>query len=110
MASYSISEINNIIKGELIGNTTLSIESPEEIQKANSNQITFIGSNKYVKFWAESKACAAFIDYNVTISPGDNRAFIKVKNVDLAMAKVLDLFNLPSPVFDTNIHPTADGK
>ena len=107
MASYSISEINNIIKGELIGNTTLSIESPEEIQKANSNQITFIGSNKYVKFWAESKACAAFIDYNVTISPGDNRAFIKVKNVDLAMAKVLDLFNLPSPVFDTNIHPTA---
>ena len=34
MASYSISEINNIIKGELIGNTTLSIESPEEIQKA----------------------------------------------------------------------------
>ena len=107
MASYSISEINNIIKGELIGNTTLSIESPEEIQKANSNQITFIGSNKYVKFWAESKACAAFIDYNVTISPGDNRAFIKVKNVDLAMAKVLELFNLPSPVFDTNIHPTA---
>ena len=107
MASYSISEINNIIKGELIGNTTLSIESPEEIQKANSNQITFIGSNKYVKFWAESKACAAFIDYNVTISPGDNRAFIKVKNVDLAMAKVLDLFNLPSPVFDINIHPTA---
>ena len=60
-----------------------------------------------MKFWAESKACAAFIDYNVTISPGDNRAFIKVKNVDLAMAKVLDLFNLPSPVFATNIHPTA---
>jgi len=107
MASYSIGEINNIIKGELIGNTTLSIDGPEEIQKASSNQITFIGSNKYVKFWSDSKACAAFIDYNVTINPGDNRAFIKVKNVDLAMAKVLDIFNLPSPIFETNIHPTA---
>jgi len=56
MTSYSISEINNIVKGELIGNTNQKIEGPEEIQKANNNQITFIGSKKYVKFWEDSKA------------------------------------------------------
>jgi len=107
MASYTISEINTLLKGELIGATSQKIEGPEEIQKANSSQITFIGSNKYVKFWQDSKACAALINYDLNIAPGDNRAFLKVKNVDLAMAKILELFNPKAPVFDTDIHPTA---
>jgi UDP-3-O-[3-hydroxymyristoyl] glucosamine N-acyltransferase len=107
MASYSISEINNIVKGELIGDTSQKIEGPEELQKAGSNQITFIGSRKYVKLWADSKACAAFVYATINIEPGDTRAFIKVKNVDLAMAKILELFKPPAPIFDTDIHPTA---
>ena len=107
MKSYSISEINNIVKGEIIGNYNQQIEGPEELQKANSNQITFIGSKKYVKYWEGSKASVALIGSNLTIEPGNNRAFIKVKNVDLAMAKILELFNPPAPVFDTDIHPTA---
>ena len=107
MTSYSISEINNILKGELIGITNHKIEGPEEIKKANSNQITFIGSKKYVKFWNDSNACAALIPRNINIEPGDNRAFIKVDNVDLAMAKILELFYPSSPVFESDIHPTA---
>jgi UDP-3-O-[3-hydroxymyristoyl] glucosamine N-acyltransferase len=107
MASYSISEINNILKGELIGDTTQKIEGAEEIQKANNTQITFIGNRKYVKFWDDSKAAVALVGNAVKIEPGDNRAFIKVKNVDLAMAKILELFNPPTPVFETDIHPTA---
>ena len=107
MAFYSIREINTIVKGELIGDTSQKIEGPEQIQKANSNHITFIGSNKYLKFWADSKACAALVKYNLNIEPGENRAFIKVRNVDLAMAKILELFTPPAPVFETDIHPTA---
>ena len=107
MASYSINEINNFLKGELIGSTDQKIDGPEEIRKAKSNHITFIGSTKYVKFWETSKACACLISTNSNIAPGDNRAFIKVKNVDLAMAKILELFNPPTPVFDVDIHPTA---
>ena len=107
MKSYSISEINDILKGELLGETSERIEGPEELKKANSNQITFIGSSKYAKFWAESKASVALINDNLTLLPGENRAFIKVKNVDLAMAKILELFNPPAPVFITDIHPSA---
>ena len=107
MASYTITEINQICNGELIGGTTQKIEGADEIQKANMAQITFIGSKKYAKFWKDSKACAALVDSKSTIEPGENRAFIKVKNVDLAMAKILELFNPPSPVFETDIHPTA---
>ena len=107
MKSYSIEDINNLLQGELIGTTNQKIEGPEQLQNAKSNHITFIGSNKYVKHWANSKACAAVVNDNLKVEPDDNRAIIKVKNADLAMAKILELFNPPAPVFDTNIHPTA---
>lgn len=107
MKTYTISEINDILQGELIGNTNQNIDGPEQLQNAKSNHITFIGALKYVKLWADSKACAAIVNDNLTIEPGENRALIKVKNADLAMAKILELFNPPPPVFDTDIHPTA---
>ncbi|WP_026452444.1 UDP-3-O-(3-hydroxymyristoyl)glucosamine N-acyltransferase [Aequorivita capsosiphonis] len=107
MIFHTINEINNILKGELIGATTQKIEGPEELQKANSSQITFIGNNKYAKYWPDSNACAAIVNNNIKIEPGENRAFIKVKNADLAMAEILELFNPTAPVFDVEIHPTA---
>jgi len=107
MTSYTILEINTILKGELIGNTTQKITGPEELKNAKSNHISFIGSSKYTKYWADSKACAAVINDTLNIEPGDNRAIIKVKNADLAMAKILELFNPQPPVFDTDMHPTA---
>ena len=107
MKSYTISEINDILQGELIGNQSLNIVGPEQLQNAKSNHITFIGSTKYIKYWADSEACAAIVNDNLNVEPGDNRALIKVKNADLAMAKILELFNPPAPEFETDIHPTA---
>lgn len=107
MTSYTLSEINTILKGELIGNTTNTIGGAEEIRKADKTQITFIGSTKYLKFWEDSNASIALVGSNTDVDPGDNRAFIKVKNVDLAMAQILELFNPAPPVFDTEVHPTA---
>lgn len=107
MASYTITELNNILKGELIGYTDQQINGAGEIQKASNSQITFIGNSKYAKLWEGSNACAALVPSNLKIELGDKRAFIKVKNVDLAMAKVLELFTPAPPVFETDIHPTA---
>lgn len=107
MASYSIQEINTLLKGELIGNTTQRIEGPEQLQNAKQNQITFIGSSKYLKYWETSQASAVLLNDNLELQPGENRAIIKVKNADLAMAKILELFNPPAPEFETDIHPTA---
>lgn len=50
MTSYTISEINNVLKGELINDTNQKLIGPEEIHKAQNNQITFIGSKKYLKY------------------------------------------------------------
>lgn len=107
MKSFSITEINALLEGELVGNTTQKITGPEELTKADISHITFIGSSKYVSYWKDSKASAAIINENLKIEPEKNRALIKVKNADLAMAKILEAFAPESPVFDTDIHPTA---
>ena len=107
MTTYTVSEINAILKGELIGNTTQKITVPEQLQNAESFHITYIGSAKHAKLWAASKACAVIVNDTLALEPGEGQALIKVKNADLAMAKVLELFNPPAPVFDTDIHPTA---
>jgi UDP-3-O-[3-hydroxymyristoyl] glucosamine N-acyltransferase len=107
MKSYSVEEINALLKGEIVGATSHSISSPEQVERATSEQITFIGNKKYEKLWTDSKAAVAVVNEDISIAPGDNRAFIKVKNADLAMTTVLELFAPALPAFDQAIHPTA---
>jgi len=107
MPSFTIQEINDLLKGELIGNTTNHITGPEQLERAGSQHITFIGNRKYVKLWESSGACAAVIDEKLNAEPGENRALIKVKNADLAMAKILEIFDPGLPEFEEETHPTA---
>lgn len=107
MKSYSVQQISDLVKGGIVGNATQNITAPEQLEMAKPGQITFIGNAKYEKLWADSKATAAVVNENITIEPGEGRAFIKVKNADLAMTQVLDLFAPAPPEFDQEIHPTA---
>ncbi|MGO4905152.1 UDP-3-O-(3-hydroxymyristoyl)glucosamine N-acyltransferase [Flavobacterium sp. W20_MBD1_R3] len=107
MKSYTIQEINEILNGDIIGNTTQEITAPEQLELATSSEISFIGNKKYEKLWLTSNACAAVVNEDIAIEPGENRAFIKVKNADLAMSQVLELFAPPTPLFTVDIHPNA---
>jgi UDP-3-O-[3-hydroxymyristoyl] glucosamine N-acyltransferase len=107
MKSYSIQEINEVLKGTLVGDTSIIISAPEQLELASASEISFIGNKKYERFWETSKACAAIVNEDISIEPGENRAFIKVQNADLAMSQVLELFAPPTPLFITDIHPTA---
>ena len=107
MKTYTIQEINQVLKGEIVGNTNTLITAPEQLEEAKETEISFIGNKKYEKFWSDSKACVAIVNLDISIEPGENRAFIKVSNADLAMSQVLEMFAPPMPVFAVNIHPTA---
>jgi UDP-3-O-[3-hydroxymyristoyl] glucosamine N-acyltransferase len=107
MKQITIEAINDVLKGTIVGSTTTKITAPEQLEVAKETEISFIGNKKYEKFWATSKACVAVVNEDISIEPGENRAFIKVKNADLAMSQVLSIFAPPLPVFKTNIHPTA---
>lgn len=107
MKSYTIQEINEILKGEIVGNTFQSITAPEQLEAASESEISFIGNKKYEKYWLVSKACVAVVNEDISIEPGEDSAFIKVKNADLAMSQVLELFAPPTPLFVVDIHPSA---
>ena len=107
MNTFSLQEINDVLQGEIIGNTSCKITAPEQLESATETEISFIGNKKYERFWENSKACVAVVNQDIAIEPGENRAFIKVKNADLAMSQVLELFAPAPPIFRTDIHPTA---
>lgn len=105
--SFSLAEINEVIQGTVIGWTTNEITAPQQLEVAETTEISFIGTKKYEKLWRDSKASVAIVNENISIEPGDNRAFIKVKNADLALCQILNLFAEEPPLFYSEIHPTA---
>jgi UDP-3-O-[3-hydroxymyristoyl] glucosamine N-acyltransferase len=107
MKSFSIETIRDLVDGVLVGNTSNQIVGPEQIERAGINHITFVGNRKYVRLWDESKASVAVVNENLKIEPGVDRALIRVKNADLAMAQILELFSPDLPHFEVDIHPAA---
>lgn len=107
MKSFTIQEINSLVKGELIGACAEKITAPEQVEKAIKGQVTFIGNRKFARLWENSNASAAIVDEKLDLEPGENKALIKVKNADLAMAILLEAFEPASPSFNVDIHPTA---
>ena len=98
MKYFSVEEICSKINGVLIGHTTTLIAGPEQIEYATDQQITFIGSAKFAKLWNTSQACAVIVNDNINLEPAENRAVIKVKNADIAMSDVLDMYIGSHPV------------
>lgn len=107
MKSFSALEISALLHGNMVGDTSHFVSSPEQIELAGNHQITFIGNKKYEKLWAGSNASVAVVNQDISIQPGENRAFIKVKNADLAMSQILELLAPLHPQFDTEIHQNA---
>ncbi len=107
MKSFTLQEINVLLKGEIEGGTTQNLTGLEQIDNASASDITFIGNKKYVKNWMTSKASVAIVNEGIPLESSDNRALIRVKNADLSMAILLQAFSPESPHFETEIHPTA---
>lgn len=107
METYTVGEINTLLNGKISGNCNQKIIGPETLERAGGQHITFIGNPKYANLWQESLACAAVVEQGLDLEPGKGRSFIEVRDVELAMAKVLELYALPPPVFEVDIHPSA---
>ncbi|MBB1149384.1 MULTISPECIES: UDP-3-O-(3-hydroxymyristoyl)glucosamine N-acyltransferase [unclassified Myroides] len=107
MRTYSLNEINEVLNGVVIGTTVKKIHAAEQLEKAEDGQISFIGNKKYERLWANSKASIAIVNRDISIVPGEDRAFIKVDNVDIAMSQLLSFFAPKLPEVKEGIHPKA---
>ena len=107
MKLFTVEEIRSLVNGDQIGTCEDEIYAPEQIENAVKGNVTFIGSFKYTHLWQTSNASIAIVYDGIDIFPEEGKAFIKVKNPDLAMAILLDAFEPESPYFEIDIHPTA---
>jgi len=107
MKQYTTEQINQVVNGTLKGSPTIMITGVEQISEATTNQLTFIGEKKYIKLWDQSRASAAIVNNSLDIEPGENRAFVRVGDADLALALALQLFEPEAPKCEPGIHSTA---
>jgi UDP-3-O-[3-hydroxymyristoyl] glucosamine N-acyltransferase len=93
---YSLREIAELIKGELIGNPDIMIKGILGFDDAGSEEITFVASPKYIKRINETNAAAIIVPPEVREA---EKGLICVSNPYLAFAKVSTLFYaVPRPV------------
>lgn len=107
MKEFVLSEIAEKVAGKVSGETSIRISGVQFIDQAQPGQLTFIGRKKYAEQWAVSKASAAVVSEGIAVEPGEGRAIIFVKDADLAMAQVLELFEPAPPELGPGIHASA---
>lgn len=101
--SRSLAELAEMVGGDLSGDPDKIITSAASFERAAPGQITFAGQPKFLKLLEETGAGAILVPLGVTC---ENRNLIRVKNPQIAFAKVLSLFHPPSRL-PSGVHPAA---
>jgi UDP-3-O-[3-hydroxymyristoyl] glucosamine N-acyltransferase len=97
MARFTIQQICNRVGGRLEGEDGGIIIGVNQIDRAAAGEITFIGARPYAAQWPSSHATAALVQQDLAVEPGSGRALIRVRDCDLALAMVLEMFAPASP-------------
>ncbi len=84
-----LSEIENFINGELIGDSSVTISDIAQIESAKDGEITFIAHKKYFKFLSKTSASAVIVPTDIEDS---DKNIIKVKNPFISFIKLIHLF------------------
>lgn len=100
-----LSEICDLIDGQLFGDGGVLISDVAKIEQAGEGQITFVSNPRYHQFIHDCNASAAIVsrDFNEKT----DMAIIKVDDPYYAFLTVIQLFHPVQPFQDEGIHPTA---
>jgi UDP-3-O-[3-hydroxymyristoyl] glucosamine N-acyltransferase len=100
---YTIADIAKLLRGEVLGDTSLVLKGFAPADRAQPGDLTFAENESYFARAEQSAASAIIIDSPATTS---RKTLIRVPNARVAFAKVLPLF-FPEPACAAGIHPTA---
>ena len=105
--SWTAQQVAELVEGRLLGAAEVRVASMETLEAARADQLTFIGDRKYAKAWPECRASAAIAAEGLDLEPGEGRALIFVRDVDLAVAALLRELAPPPPRPKAGVDPTA---
>ncbi|NJK90707.1 MAG: UDP-3-O-(3-hydroxymyristoyl)glucosamine N-acyltransferase [Blastochloris sp.] len=103
--AHRLAELAVLVGGELVGDGGHLITGINDLGRAESGQISFLGNPRYIKQALQSKAGAILIPKSAA---GEfPSAVIRVENPSAAFAQIAALF-APAPLeWTAGIHPTA---
>lgn len=100
----SLTEIAELVQGELEGAGTINIHGVAKIEDAGMGEITFISNPKYAKHIETTMASAVLVSKDF---PGTTKPIIRTQNPYFAFLKVLKVFYPPREDLAAGIHPSA---
>ncbi|MHB8578501.1 MAG: UDP-3-O-(3-hydroxymyristoyl)glucosamine N-acyltransferase [Ignavibacteriaceae bacterium] len=109
--SFKLSDVAEIIGGNLVGDKNLIINNLATIEAAQQGDLTFLYLPSYEKYFHSTKASA------ILVNPGFNKSrsdlsYIEVNNPNIAFSKILIHYFSPKYLLEgidesAFIHPTA---
>ncbi len=107
--THTTGSIAQAVGGRLVGRSDLPIVDLAGLEQAGPQSLTFIRDQDFAGKWAAARAGAALVTDRIEVKGNDNaaRALIYVTNADLAMVKVLGMFERKPDGPPIGIHPTA---
>lgn len=104
-ARISVSDIAQLVKGELIGDGGLLVSGFSGIKEAKKNELTFLSNPKYEPLLLGTQACVILVPRQISC-PG--KTLIRVDNPSLSFIEVVNFFLKEAPdCKPRGIHPTA---
>ncbi len=105
--SYTARDLADRLGGSVEGSAERWITGVNSLLAAGGGDITFLTGPAYVDDWVRSQAGAALVPERLHIASDDQRALIRVPNVELSLIALLELFAPSSPRVIRGVHPTA---
>ena len=107
--SVRAAELAQIVQGELVGNPDVVLNTLAPIEAGGQGALTFIRSQPFAKFWAESSCDAALVTRGVEISNHDpeHKALIFVDDADIAVVRILEMIDPGVATPGDGVHPSA---
>jgi UDP-3-O-[3-hydroxymyristoyl] glucosamine N-acyltransferase len=107
--THTTGSIAQAVQGRLVGRGDLAIADLAGLEQAGAETLTFIRDRGFANQWRTSKAAAALVSEGIVVDGHDEgaRALVFVKDADLAMVRVLSMFERKPEVPAAGVHPTA---
>jgi UDP-3-O-[3-hydroxymyristoyl] glucosamine N-acyltransferase len=107
MPTLELSEIASLLNLPLAAAEDRSISGVAMLDEAGSDEISFLGSERYLPQFARTRAGAVIVQKRVKLPPGHGHIVFLVDDADLAIAMLLERFAPPAPRPPTGRHHTA---
>ena len=90
---YTTLEIANILKGNVIGDSSITVKSIAKIEEGKRGDLCFLSNPKYNSFLYTTKASAVIVNNSFTPIQEYSTTLIKVEDAYSAFSQLIEIYS-----------------